>query len=135
VNDLRLLDSSVLIRWERGQLTEERIFAEEGQYSISAIVVSELRVGALRSGKSTMADKRYRFVDDVVRQFEVIPFDLACAEAHSKLEARQMSQGRPLGAKDLIIAATAIAHNARVLPCDRWSFPYIDGLEFDLIAE
>jgi predicted nucleic acid-binding protein len=64
----------------------------------------------------------------VLAAVSVIPFDLVVARVHARLWAQVASAGRPVGAHDLLIAATAIANGYRVATRDTRSFPNIPGL-------
>jgi predicted nucleic acid-binding protein len=58
----------------------------------------------------------------------VLSFDFAVARVHSQLWARLVSKGTQLGERDLMIAATALAHGYQVVTRDLRSFPKIPGL-------
>ena len=62
---------------------------------------------------------------DLPAQFD----DLVVAEAHAELLAEVRSQGRPRGAHDLIIAATARASGRTVLSADGTAFSDLPGVE------
>jgi tRNA(fMet)-specific endonuclease VapC len=64
----------------------------------------------------------------VLAAVAVIPFDLVVARVHARLWAQLATIGRPVGAHDLLIAATAIAMGYRVATHDTRSFPHIPGL-------
>jgi tRNA(fMet)-specific endonuclease VapC len=54
--------------------------------------------------------------------------DLAVAEAHGQLLVAVRTQGRPMGAHDLIIAATAVAVDRVVVTSDKGSFADLRGV-------
>ena len=58
----------------------------------------------------------------------VIPFDLDVARVHARLSAELAAKGTPVGAHDLMIAATAVAQGYVVATRDKRSFPKIKGL-------
>lgn len=73
--------------------------------------------------------KRQGFVDDVVVTIPVIDYDLDVAEAHAQLLIAVRRQGRPRGAHDLVIAATARATGRTVVTADHSAFVGLPGVE------
>jgi tRNA(fMet)-specific endonuclease VapC len=124
-----LIDSSVLIASERGQLDLPKFFKHNAQesFAISAITASELLHGVHRStiDKHTT---REAFVEHVLQLLPVIPVDLLVARIHSRLWAELSRRGTPVGAHDLLIAATALASGARVATRDERGFKRVPGL-------
>jgi tRNA(fMet)-specific endonuclease VapC len=122
-----LFDTTFVIDAERGRADLDGIVDDDDDVAIAAITVAELRVGAL------LADKRHRaarsaFVDDVASTIPVLDYDLAVAEAHAVLLAAVREQGRPRGAHDLIIAATARAFGRIVITADAPAFLDLPGV-------
>jgi tRNA(fMet)-specific endonuclease VapC len=67
-------------------------------------------------------------VEDVVATIPVLAYDLDVAEAHAVLLADVRAQGRPRGAHDLIIAATARASGRTVVTGDVGAFTGLPGV-------
>jgi predicted nucleic acid-binding protein len=74
-------------------------------------------------------ERRNAYVEAIFARMKVIDFDLTVARVHSAVSAEMDRVGRRIGAHDLIIAATAIAHDYRVATRDLRSFPKIPSLE------
>lgn len=92
------------------------------------MTIAELRVGALlATGRRKTA--RSAYVDDVVATIPVLDYDVAVAEVHAALLVEVRAQGRPRGAHDLIIAATAKAFDRVVITADRSAFGDLSGVE------
>lgn len=72
--------------------------------------------------KGRRRDKRERFVAAVLDAVSIEVYDLNVAEAHAALLAHVRQTGRPRGAHDLIIAATARAQAREVVSLDRSGF-------------
>ena len=89
--------------------------------AVAAITVAELKVG-VQLAKGDRRDKRERFVVAVLDAVSIEPYDLDVAEAHAALLAHVRQTGRPRGAHDLIIAATARARERQVVSSDRAGF-------------
>lgn len=89
--------------------------------------MAELRVGIeLSTAKARSA--RQAFVDDLLSVVPVIAYDVAVAEAHARLLAEVRRQGRPRGAHDLLIAATAAATRRTVVTADLGAFSDLSGV-------
>lgn len=125
-----LIDSSVLIAAERGQLDLDQVLEDHGDddFALSAITASELLHGVHRADTEARRTRREVYVEALLAGFPVIAFDLAVARVHAKLSARAAADGIVLGAHDLIIAATALANGLDVVTRDEKSFPRIAGL-------
>ena len=73
--------------------------------------------------------KRSAYVDDIIATIPVIDYDLDVAEAHAELLVEVRTQGRPRGAHDLIIAATARAFDRTIVSANRTAFRDLSGVE------
>ena len=62
----------------------------------------------------------------------VLPFDLTVARYHAALWAALAEKGALIGAHDLLIAATALAHGHSVATRDQRSFHRVPGLTVHL---
>jgi tRNA(fMet)-specific endonuclease VapC len=112
-----LLDTGVLIAVERGKLTADRFLREDDDVAIAAITAAELMVGV------ELADEEHRqrrqdLVEDLLSAMPVEPYGHGTARVHARLLAHVRRAGKPRGAHDLIIAATAVATNRSVLTSD-----------------
>ena len=86
-------------------------------FAVSAITVAELRFGAAKSSRPT---ETRRSVDAFLKPFEVLPFGNDAASEYALLRLALEREGRPIGERDLLIAATAkslglivVTHNVR----------------------
>lgn len=125
-----LIDSSVLIAWERDRRDIEAQFAEypDEDFAISAITASELLHGVHRAATPTRRSQREAFVEGLLSRLPIISFDLVAARIHARLSAELAIKRTAVGAHDLIIAATAMARGHAVATRDERSFPRIPGL-------
>lgn len=125
-----LVDSSILIAAERGQLDLGALGAkgEELEFAISAITASELLHGVHRAAEPDRRAKREAFVERLLNSLPVLPFDLTAARIHARVWAELASEGITVGAHDLLIAVTAMAAGCAVATRDQRSFPRIPGL-------
>lgn len=94
---------------------------------IAAVTAAELLVGVeLSEGKSRQ--RRRAFVEAVLATIPVEPYDLDVARAHASLLAHTRRSGRPRGAHDLVIAATALARTRTVVSADPSGFEDLPGV-------
>jgi tRNA(fMet)-specific endonuclease VapC len=117
----------VLIDAERSTLDLDALIADDDEPAIAAITVAELGVGVeVATGRRKKVRKA--FLDDVVATLPIIDYDLDVARAHTKLLVAVRAAGRPRGAHDLLIAATAIASSRVVVTSDRPGFDDLPGV-------
>jgi tRNA(fMet)-specific endonuclease VapC len=103
------------------------VIADDDDVAIAAITAAELLVGV------ELADRRHRaareaFVGKVLETLVVEDYTLATARAHAHLLAFARSSGRPRGAHDLVIAATAVAAERIVVTADARAFADLPGV-------
>ena len=123
-----LLDTTFLIDTERAGSDLGEVIADEDDVAIAAVTIAELRVGALLADRRRKAI-RTAYVDDIIATVPVLDYDLDVAEAHAELLAGVRSQGKPRGAHDLIIAATARASDRTVVAADAAAFRNLPGVD------
>ena len=122
-----LLDTTFLIDAERGGFDLDVVIDDEDDVAIAAISVAEMLVG-VELASARHRPRREAFVKDVVSSLSVLPYDLSIAREHAMLLAAVQKAGRPRGAHDLIIAATARATNRRVISADPGAFSELPGV-------
>jgi tRNA(fMet)-specific endonuclease VapC len=112
-----ILDTGILIRAERGRARLGRALRDDDDVAIAAITAAELLVGVELADARRRPD-RAAYVDDVLATVPVEDYTLDVAAAHARLLAHVRRTGRPRGAHDLNIAATATATRRTVLTSD-----------------
>lgn len=111
-----VLDTNVFIHAERRQTRVDfSQWQDYGEAFISAITVSELLVGVHRANDEKRRFKRSVFVEAIIANFLILPFDTEAARLHAQVFSLLMSQGQMIGAHDLIIATTALRQGCAVL--------------------
>jgi tRNA(fMet)-specific endonuclease VapC len=111
----------VLIEAERSALDLDALIADDDEPAVAAITIAELGVGVeIATGKRQQA--RRAFLDDVVSSLPIVGYDLEIARVHTGLLVAVRRSGRPRGAHDLIIAATAKATGRTVVTADQNGF-------------
>lgn len=103
-----LLDTSVVIASDVPHL--------EGDLAISAVTLAELHFGVLVAADPGVRAERLRRLSLLQRRFDALPVDESVASSFGQLAAQVAAIGRQPRARtmDLLIAATAHAHSARL---------------------
>lgn len=122
-----ILDSTVLIDAERAGRSLNRTIADEDDVAIAAITAAELLVGVELADASHRA-ARFAFVRSVLDTVPVEDYDIDVSRAHAVLLAHVRRSGRPRGAHDLIIAATALARDRSIVSADAAAFADLPGV-------
>ena len=126
-----LVDTSVLIAAQRGDVDLGALLAKQGAFNVATatICVSELLHGPHRITNSVARARAERSVEMVLTGLSIVSFDIEIARMHARLSADLAAKGTQIGAHDLIIAATALSLDYRLATRDRRSFPKIHGLD------
>jgi tRNA(fMet)-specific endonuclease VapC len=127
----RLIDTSTFVALERrgGLPTGLSPAVGDDAFALSSITASELLVGVHRADSGHRRARREAFVQRILETIPIIPVDLAVARIHAALLADLTTSGITLGAHDLLIGATAIAHDAGVVTENLRDFDRIPGLQ------
>lgn len=109
----RLLDTDVAIdaiRGRRAKIRDRLQALSPDNLVLSAVTIAELWFGAEGSAEP---DRTRLLFQEFVAPFEIVPFDRLSAEHHGRLRHRLHRQ--PLGERDLLIAAIAVANGLIVV--------------------
>jgi tRNA(fMet)-specific endonuclease VapC len=123
-----LIDTAVLIDAERRRRPAEAVGGEEDR-AISVVTASELLHGVHRAPDATIRMRRQAYVEHVLERMTPIPITTHVARAHAEIWARLEADGALIGAHDLWIAATALAHGMRVATVNARHFERVPGLD------
>ena len=117
-----VLDTSVVIATDIAPL--------EGELAISAITLAELHFGVLVAKQRKVRAERLRRLLVLQRTFDPLPVDEAVAASYGQVAAAVVDAGRQPRARsmDLLIAATAHAHSARLYTRNADDFDGLDDL-------
>lgn len=125
-----LIDTNVLIEYERGRLNLEPHLVQRGQeeFFLSVVTASELLHGVHRAANPQIRMKRSAFVEALLERFPLLPVDLATARVHAQVWAELAQAGKLIGPNDLWIAATALARGLAVVTVNAREFDRVPGL-------
>lgn len=117
-----ILDTSVVIATDLQPLA--------GDLAVSAITMAELHFGVLVAKTQPIRAERLRRLLKLQQDFDPIPIDQAVATSYGQLAAAVVDAGRQPRARamDLLIAATAHAHSARLYTRNAADLQGLEGL-------
>jgi tRNA(fMet)-specific endonuclease VapC len=127
-----IIDTGVLVALERGGTPVAQTIPDDADLALAAVTAAELLVGV------ELADDRRRpgrlaGVEGILAAIPVIPYDLTVAREHARLLANTRRAGRPRGAHDLQIAATAAATRRTILTTDAQAFDGLPDIDVQLV--
>lgn len=123
-----LIDTGLLVDSERG-VANPRVDAAIGEEdrAISVITVSELLHGVHRAEGAQRA-RRSAFVEHLLSGMRALEITEQVARVHADIWAQLTARGEVIGAHDLWIAATALAHGMGLATGNTREFKRIPGL-------
>jgi tRNA(fMet)-specific endonuclease VapC len=123
-----LIDTGLLVDLERGVANPEvdGAIGEEDR-AISVITVSELLHGVHRADGAQRA-RRSAFVEHLLAGMRALEINEQIARVHADIWAQLATRGEVIGAHDLWIAATALAHGMGLATGNTREFKRIPGL-------
>jgi predicted nucleic acid-binding protein len=129
-----LIDTDALVELERGAAASalEDAIGEQDR-AISVVTVSELLHGVHRATGARRA-RRSAFVEHLLAGVHAIPITEPVARVHAGVWSQLADAGDLIGAHDLWIAATALAHGLAVATGNRADFERVPGLRVITVA-
>lgn len=124
-----MVDTNVFISLERhGEPRSLAAWNPSDDVFISAVTVSELLMGVWRADSEARRLRRSAFVEAIISSVPTLSFDAAVARVHAEIGADLARRGQPIGAHDLIIAATARCFDFALLTDNFAEFSRVPGL-------
>ena len=126
-----LLDTNVCIAFlnSREAPLRRKFSAHQPDHLLlSCIVRAELLFGARKSARSS---ENLGALARFFSMFASVPFDERAAEHYGILRFLLEQEGTPIGANDLLIASTALAHELTVATRNRREFARVPGLHWE----
>jgi len=132
-----LIDASILIEAERGRLDLAPHVARhpDAEAFLSVVTASELLHGVHRATDPAVRARRSAFVEGLLERFPLLAVDLACARAHAGLWAELRRAGTLIGAHDLWLAATCLAHGLTMVTANLREFERVPGLDLEVWSQ
>jgi tRNA(fMet)-specific endonuclease VapC len=129
-----ILDSSVLVEFERRRFDLERLLMDYSPPAIAAVTAAELLVGVERADNLDRRTRRESFIQNVFDRVPIIPFDLTQARIYARQFAELARGGRIIGDRDLQIAATALSLDYDLATLNVDEFQRVSGLRLVNVA-
>lgn len=126
-----LIDASVLIEHERGELDLETVIGDrvDEDFFVSVVTASELLHGVHRATTSKIRARRSAFVEAVLESLPLLPIDLLTARTHARLAAELAREGTPIGYHDAWLAAACVAQGLSLATANVRELERVPGLE------
>jgi tRNA(fMet)-specific endonuclease VapC len=124
-----LLDTCVISDFIKGEPgTQFRLKqTPPSDLAVSVITVMELRYGLLIN--SQRAQKIEPAIASLLASVAILPCDIAEVEQAAQVRAILKNQGQPIGAYDVLIAATALQHSLFMVTANQREFDQVPGLQ------
>ncbi|MGB3519095.1 MAG: type II toxin-antitoxin system VapC family toxin [Elainellaceae cyanobacterium] len=124
-----LLDTCVISDFIKGEIgTKGRLKQTlPVDIAVSTITVMELRYGLALNPQR--AQKVEPTISSFLTSVTILPFSTIAAGQAAQIRAFLKSQGQPIGAYDVLIAATALQHNLLMITANQREFDRVPGLQ------
>jgi len=126
-----LLDTNAciaLLNASSSRLTARVARCSPSDLAISSVTEAELVFGAHRSARPAA---NLRLLARFFEPLPSLPFDSRAAGHYGRIRAELLSGGTPIGPNDLLIAATALAHDLLVVTRNTREFSRVVGLRVE----
>jgi toxin FitB len=130
-----LLDTNVVSEWVKPRPNPGLIgwteSADEDRIFLSVVSLAELRYGAERMAPGRRRGRLEQWLQhELPLRFEgrILPVDANVAEAWGRTVSRSEAAGRPIGAMDALLAATAETHQLTLVTRNVSDFPLLKAV-------
>ncbi|MCM2255179.1 MAG: PIN domain-containing protein [Vicinamibacteria bacterium] len=111
-----------------GRVVERLRERSPDEIGVSIVTVAELWFGARKSRRPAATRRE---IDAFLAPLAVVPFDAAAADAYASIRMELEAAGRPIGERDLLIAAIALAHRLTVITRNGLEFSRVPDLQVE----
>jgi tRNA(fMet)-specific endonuclease VapC len=124
-----LLDTCVISDFIKGEAGTTASLKQTPpvEIAISAVTVMELHYGLALNPQR--APKIEPAIASILSSVTILPFGTVETEQTAQIRAVLKSHGQPIGAYDVLIAATALQHNLIMVTANQREFDRISGLQ------
>lgn len=125
-----VIDTNTLIYFFKGSgnVSQKLLSIPPKKIGIPSIVIYELEVGI---AKSKFPRKRLKQLEEMMSIINVLPFTAKEARSSAMIRAQLERKGLPIGPIDILIAGTALAHQAILVTHNIKEFTRIDKLQVE----
>lgn len=115
---------SYLFRKNDSRIKQQLVKIGMSNVCVSVVTEAELRFDCLQRPAATQL---VALVDEFITAIDSLPWDSAAAKSYVELRTHCRESGLALGCMDMLIAAHAMAANARLITSDK-VFGHLSGL-------
>jgi tRNA(fMet)-specific endonuclease VapC len=123
-----LLDTNVLSDFARGEQAVMARLRQEAPLRLAASVVTEMEVEYELARNPGLAPRVREAMRMLLNTISILPFEREDARVAAQLRASLNSQGTPIGAYDLLLAACALRRGLKFVTHNAREFARIGGL-------
>ena len=125
------IDSNTCIDFMNGKfpsVREKFLSVSPKEIKISSVVKGELLLGAF---KSHTREKTTEKVEKFLKPFEIVDFTDQMAYSYAEIRKDLELAGTPIGANDLLIAATVLHEKGTLITHNATEFSRVNGLKIE----
>ena len=125
------IDSNTCIYFMNGKfpsVREKFLSVSPKEIKISSVVKGELLLGAF---KSQTREKTTEKVEKFLKPFEIVNFTDKMAYSYAEIRKDLELAGTPIGANDLLIAATVLHEKGTLITHNENEFSIVNGLKIE----
>jgi tRNA(fMet)-specific endonuclease VapC len=123
-----ILDSSILVAFERGRFDLQGLLAAHPSPALAAVTAAELLIGVERADTAERRARREEFVEAMLARIPIRPFNLPEARLYALHFADLCRRGEKIGDRDLQIAVTALNYGCDLATLNADEFRRVNGL-------
>jgi tRNA(fMet)-specific endonuclease VapC len=123
-----LLDTNVLSDFARGEKAVTARLRQEAPSQLAASVITEMEVEYGLARKPGLTPRLREAMRMLLNTISVLPFEREDARVAAQLRASLGSQGTPIGAYDLLLAACALRRGLKIVTHNAREFARVGGL-------
>lgn len=123
-----LLDTNVLSDFARGEPAVAARLREEAPLQLTVSVITEMEVEYGLARNPGLAPRVRETMRTLLDTISVLPFEREDAQVAAQLRASLNSQGMPIGAYDLLLAACALRRGLKIVTHNVREFARVGGL-------
>ena len=126
-----LLDTNVLSDFARGDRSVMARLRQEAPSQLAVSVITEMEVEYGLARNPALAPRIRETMQLLLLTISVLPFEREDARVAAQLRATLNSQGTPIGAYDVLLAASALRRGLKLVTHNAREFARISGLSLD----
>ena len=123
-----LLDTNVLSDFARGERAVMARLRQEAPFRLAVSVITEMEVEYGLARNPGLAPRVREAMRVLLNTIAVLPFEREDARVAAQLRASLNSQGMPIGAYDLLLAACALRRGLKIVTHNAREFVRLGGL-------